>query len=118
MVFQRLYGVMGISFDPLCLQTCVLPSSERTLSARAMQRRKTKECVSGLVAREAKLRPEGRFYRLQIYHDEAVAGPIRGQSQAHVWKGLSGRTTIDLRKLMSVGMGGSWPEEKGHTWTE
>ena len=79
---------------------------------------RNKESVPGLVARETKLRPEGRFYRLRIYHDEAAAEPIRGQSQAHVWKGLSGRTTIDLRKLMSVGMGGSWPEEKGHTWTE
>ena len=75
----------------------------------------SKERVPGLVARETKLRPEGRFYRLRIYHDEAAAEPIRGQSQAHVWKGLSGRTTIDLRKLMSVGMDGSWPKKKGRT---
>ena len=41
---------------------------------------------------------------------------VNRKSMYGQWKALSGRTTIDLRKLMSVGIGGSWPEKKGHTW--
>ena len=66
-----------------------------------------------LVSRESKLTPGAGFYRLRINHDEpsgqsnpgSIAGPFQGSS-------YHGRTTIDLKKFMSVETDGSGAGEE------
>ena len=48
-----------------------------------------KERLPGPLLRESKTRPDARFYRLRIYHDEALGQPIRGRSQTHSRQALS-----------------------------